>query len=314
MSKLASNYFSICSDINWEHQVSCVCSLVFSSSELTLESIADMVSVTLANIRLSVLLALCCTNTVSPFLTGPEIMVAHRNTVSLPQKTMSRLTTTLSSQVLPKPHSRLDSRLLSTLSELESSLGPMLPVVTTLILSVAGYVAFNFEYWMVTSSGLVEGKEVEVRDAGAKGLGAFLTKPVRKGTIVGQYKGVVTGVGELATRYKPKDGTISDNAYLFELREQSVYIDANPGDVPDELVNWTRRINHSSKPNLEIESNVMRELVWFIATRDIQVGEELCFNYGEKYWAGFEEDSDGNMVPIKGGAFDKESECIDSNH
>ena len=24
--------------------------------------------------------------------------------------------------------------------------------------------------------------------------------------------------------------------------------------------------------------------VWFVATRDIEVGEELCFDYGEDYW------------------------------
>ena len=113
-------------------------------------------------------------------------------------------------------------------------------------------------------------------------------KKIKKNSIVGRYTGDVLTAKELALRYPPVNGTISENSYLFELVENARFIDAADPDSPN--VNWTRYINHSSdSPNLEIELNPSQDLVWFTALRDIEVGEEFVFDYGERYWDGCEE-------------------------
>ena len=62
-------------------------------------------------------------------------------------------------------------------------------------------------------------------------------------------------------------------------------------DAEDEYESlWTRFINHASPPldNLKPmsvpESYDGKPRVWFMAKRDIEPGEELCFDYGEDYW------------------------------
>eukprot|EP00804_Cyclotella_cryptica_P008886 CCRYP_013094-RA/>CCRYP_013094-RA protein AED:0.54 eAED:0.42 QI:0/-1/0/1/-1/1/1/0/857 len=62
-------------------------------------------------------------------------------------------------------------------------------------------------------------------------------------------------------------------------------------DAEDEYTSlWTRFINHASPPldNLKPmsvpESYDGKPRVWFMAKRDIEAGEELCFDYGDDYW------------------------------
>jgi len=65
-----------------------------------------------------------------------------------------------------------------------------------------------------------------------------------------------------------------------------IYIDAE--DEYESL--WTRFINHASPPYNNINPKSVPESydgqprVWFMANRDIEVGEELCFDYGDDYW------------------------------
>ena len=53
-----------------------------------------------------------------------------------------------------------------------------------------------------------------------------------------------------------------------------------------EMGNFTRFINHSDKPNLELESVYLKPLtrMVFFAKRDIKMGEQLTFDYGTSYW------------------------------
>ena len=50
---------------------------------------------------------------------------------------------------------------------------------------------------------------------------------------------------------------------------------------------WCRYINHASEAsaevNLEVKVDMARKLIWFEALRDIAVGEELHFDYGDEY-------------------------------
>ena len=62
-------------------------------------------------------------------------------------------------------------------------------------------------------------------------------------------------------------------------------------DAGDEGGTSGRRalINHSRRsPNLVAEVDVLHSRVWFVACLPIAVDDELCFDYGERYWEGWE--------------------------
>lgn len=65
-----------------------------------------------------------------------------------------------------------------------------------------------------------------------------------------------------------------------------IYIDAE--DEYESL--WTRFINHASPPYNNAQPKSVPESydgkprVWFMANRDIEAGEEICFDYGDDYW------------------------------
>jgi len=65
-----------------------------------------------------------------------------------------------------------------------------------------------------------------------------------------------------------------------------IYVDAE--DEYESL--WTRFINHAAPPFCNCRPKSIHESydgkprVWFVANRDISVGEEICFDYGDDYW------------------------------
>ena len=157
-----------------------------------------------------------------------------------------------------------------------------------------------------------------------KGLGVITNKPFWKGEFIGDYKGEIMTEEVKDRRYlsslKDKltdedrewiqsrldrgqgltgcylygvdlpDGT--DNYARFgKKREETepkkrIFVDAE-----DEFHSlWTRFINHASPPHNNVnpksvpESYDGKPRVWFMANRDIEVGEEICFDYGDDYW------------------------------
>jgi SET domain-containing protein len=66
----------------------------------------------------------------------------------------------------------------------------------------------------------------------------------------------------------------SNSRYLFEINSRKT-IDGAP------RWNKARYINHSCRPNCEIE--IARGRVWIFARRNIKPGEELGYDYGEAY-------------------------------
>jgi len=50
--------------------------------------------------------------------------------------------------------------------------------------------------------------------------------------------------------------------------------------------NFTRFINHSSRPNLQQQTVYCQDMahIIFITNRSIKAGEQLTFDYGERYW------------------------------
>jgi hypothetical protein len=105
------------------------------------------------------------------------------------------------------------------------------------------------------------------------GLGLFATKPIKKGTKIIRY------FGPLLDSKKKKDDAV-DNKYLFEINNRWT-ID---GSVRK---NIARYINHACKPNAESDVNSRKRRVVIRAIRNIEVGDEINYDYGTDYFTIF---------------------------
>lgn len=99
------------------------------------------------------------------------------------------------------------------------------------------------------------------------GLGLFTVGPIERGRCVVEYKGRVLSKEEEYT---------SNSKYLFEVTKNKT-IDGR------DKTNIARYINHSCRPNCEIE--IWRGRVYVMAKRAIKPGEELFYDYGPEYFA-----------------------------
>jgi len=97
------------------------------------------------------------------------------------------------------------------------------------------------------------------------GVGAFAATGLNRGTRVIQY------VGETIDKRESNRRCELGNECIFYLNEQ-FDLDGN------EEWNPARFINHSCSPNCNAE--LTESGIWIIASRDIDVGEEITFNYG----------------------------------
>jgi hypothetical protein len=102
------------------------------------------------------------------------------------------------------------------------------------------------------------------------GLGLFATKPIKKGTKIIRY------FGPLLDSRKKEDEEV-DNKYLFEINNRWT-ID---GSVRK---NIARYINHSCKPNAESDVSSRKRKVIIRAIKNIDVGEEINYDYGTDYF------------------------------
>lgn len=98
------------------------------------------------------------------------------------------------------------------------------------------------------------------------GLGLSAEEEIPKGKCVIEYFG--------RTLSKKEEYT-SRSLYLFEINKNKT-IDGSQRD------NIARYINHSCKPNCEIEIRNAR--VFIMSLRRIRAGEELSYDYGEEYF------------------------------
>jgi hypothetical protein len=130
----------------------------------------------------------------------------------------------------------------------------------------------------------------EVRRSPGKGLGAFAMEEVRVGQFVCGYEGERLVCSEVATRYGEGKG----GPYLF---------DVGGGEFIDGMNtrHFSRFINHAERGNLDPRTDGGN--VRFFATRRIKAGDELCFDYGQKYWecsdAGPMEGTDSRIETIR---------------
>jgi uncharacterized protein len=109
----------------------------------------------------------------------------------------------------------------------------------------------------------------EVRSSPIEGLGAFATRPIRRGARLIEYLGERISIAEGDSRYAG-GAAAHPHVWLFTVDDQIV-IDAGVNG------NDARFINHSCEPNCESVTRGKR--VWICALRDIAIGEELTYDY-----------------------------------
>lgn len=182
------------------------------------------------------------------------------------------------------------------------------------------------------------GAEVkQCTDAPQKGRGAFATRRILAGRVVGVYAGELLNQREHALRHAergplflppdeaeqavldervqrltrlsdadgaPTGGVGNHGGYAFALLpdvtsqqfpDRRAYVDA---EDPTRSA-WPRFVNHASERthacNAEPKTDALRCLVWLEARRVIEVGEEICFDYGPLFDGA--ETGTANLVP-----------------
>jgi SET domain-containing protein len=100
---------------------------------------------------------------------------------------------------------------------------------------------------------------------GVDGLGLFADEPIPKGACIIEYVGRAISAAEAYT---------SRSKYLFEVNKK-ITIDGQARS------NTARYINHSCRPNCEVE--ISKGRIFVLARRAIKTGEELNYDYGEEY-------------------------------
>lgn len=99
------------------------------------------------------------------------------------------------------------------------------------------------------------------------GLGLFADEDIKKGTWVIEYVGSIVSGKKEVENYK-------ENKYLFETSKTRM-IDGSARS------NTARYINHSCKPNCEVE--IIGGRVFVRTLKKIAKGEEFNYDYGEEY-------------------------------
>ncbi len=98
------------------------------------------------------------------------------------------------------------------------------------------------------------------------GVGLFTFSPIKKGSCVVEYTGRALSESEMCT---------NNSKYLFAISDKKM-IDGRGKS------NGARYINHSCRPNCELE--IWRGRAFIMAKRAIKPGEELSYNYGKEYF------------------------------
>ena len=98
------------------------------------------------------------------------------------------------------------------------------------------------------------------------GCGLFAGEDIPKGAFIIEYFG---------REIDEKEQYTSKSKYLFEINSKKT-ID---GTIRE---NTARYINHSCRPNCEVEIKKGRVLIF--SKRKIKAGEELGYDYGKEFW------------------------------
>jgi len=113
-------------------------------------------------------------------------------------------------------------------------------------------------------------RRIQTRRSGVHGKGVFAVQAIAAGETILEYAGEIITWAQAQKRH-PHDPENPNHTFYFHIDEQHV-IDALHGG------NSSRWINHACNPNCETEEQGGR--IFIKALRNIQVGEELNYDYG----------------------------------
>jgi hypothetical protein len=115
-----------------------------------------------------------------------------------------------------------------------------------------------------------EFKLLEIKHADKKGYGAYALEKIKKGEFIIEYIGELLNTETMKSRLE----TDSQHFYMFDIGK-GMYIDASRQG------NESRFLNHSCDPNVCTQrwSVFDRPRIAMFALRDIEVGQELTFDY-----------------------------------
>lgn len=122
-------------------------------------------------------------------------------------------------------------------------------------------------------------KRILVRNSVIHGRGVFAADLIPKGTKIIEYQGARISSEKASELYG--DNTEHGHTFLFTLNDKFLVDGGVNG-------NSARYINHSCEPNCEAivyvnkDYDEIKDKLWIEALRDIDAGEELCFDYGIK--------------------------------
>jgi len=101
------------------------------------------------------------------------------------------------------------------------------------------------------------------------GLGLFALKPIKKGEFIAYYSG---------RRITNKEAEQLWTKYLFEIKSRWTIDGSGRRNI-------ARYINHSCRPNAE--TDVKKQKIIVTATKHIEPGAEITYNYGRAYFNAF---------------------------
>jgi SET domain-containing protein len=101
---------------------------------------------------------------------------------------------------------------------------------------------------------------------GRRGRGVFAARAFKEGEVI-----------EVCPTVNVPDEDVPEGAV-----RQYVFGSRQPGKVML-VMGYAMLYNHSSQPNM-FHRSAGRQLIEFVALRDIEKGEELTHDYGDEYW------------------------------
>lgn len=120
--------------------------------------------------------------------------------------------------------------------------------------------------------------EVKASSIPQAGFGLFAKVAIGPGENIGYYQGKILTDDEVEeTRY-------GNSLYLLWIcKDHWIWGEGR-------YANYTRYINHSRKPNVELITSTRWKTARFEAIKPIAPGEEIYFDYGDYYWEQLEID------------------------
>jgi SET domain-containing protein len=121
------------------------------------------------------------------------------------------------------------------------------------------------------TSGLL-GSHIVWKPVPKKGRGVFTTRPIKKGEVIEVAPVIPVGKNSVPKNGDPPDG------YLLE------WNDKKKGAEYAMVLGYVMLYNHSSQPNINLESDLGGKSITVTALRPIKAGEELMWDYHCEIW------------------------------